>query len=459
LTIPADITIDCDESCDPSNTGQATATDNLDPNPAVTYSDTKTYTRNISYIDRLWTATDAAGNETSGVQQIWMTAPNVAVESVSPVWVSSLPASISVGFTIEKYAATAWLASRCNEDWSVHFASLENTVVADGSTVNTQVIELPADAPEGTYQLFWTMMSPPIVSCMFGFNRTGPDFLYGIDLTPPADPTVSSTTHTVGTWSSNSSVVIDVSGATDTVSRVDGFEVAWNQSVAWTPMHTKAHEEGWAGGTFVATSDGDWYFHLATVDNAGNWTGTVHLGPFKIDTTPPELIGCPGDLTWYAEKAESTAFAFWAPPTVIDNLDPLSDLVATAAPGDTFPLGDTVVSYQATDLAGNITSCSFILSVVEAVAPRGIVETMTEEFEGTSYVPDEIAVIVNVASQAIADGAPSGTTSTVLRALIENGTPFDEFVEQLEQFAALIEAGTPPGQAMNAVLGRGNSKK
>jgi len=29
----------------------------------------------------------------------------------------------------------------------------------------------------------------------------------------------------------------------------------------------------------------------------------------------------------------------------------------------------------------------------------------------------------------------------------------------MEQYADLVEAGVPPGQAMNEVLGKGNSKK
>lgn len=458
LVVPTDITIECDDSCDPSFTGQATATDNCDPAPAVSYSDTRTATRNISYINRLWTATDVAGNVTSGVQQIGMSAPNATVTSQYPVWVTSLPASISVDFTIEKCAISAWLWSRCNEDLSVHFHSPEGPVIADGVAVNTQVIDLPLGAPEGTYQLIGINTRPP-TSCISMFRRVGPDFLYGIDLTPPVDPTVSSTTHTVGAWSNNPEISVVVSGATDAVSGVDGFEVAWNQSAAWTPTQAKTHEETWGGGTFTAAADGDWYLHLATADNAGNWTGTVHLGPFWIDTTPPEFAGCPEDLTWYAARSEMTASVYWDLPTVTDNLDSLPVLVATAAPGDVFPLGETVVSYEATDAAGNTTLYSFVITVLEQVAPSGVAEKMAEELEGSAYDPGEIAIIVNAASQAIADGAPAGTTSAVLNALIDDDTSFEEFVERMEQFTDLIEAGTPPGNAMNEVLGKGNAKK
>jgi len=58
ITCPADITIDCSGSTDPSNTGTATATDNCDQNLDITYTDSQT--GNI--ITRTWTAVDDCGN-------------------------------------------------------------------------------------------------------------------------------------------------------------------------------------------------------------------------------------------------------------------------------------------------------------------------------------------------------------------------------------------------------------
>jgi hypothetical protein len=58
ITCPADTTIECDESTDPSSTGYATATDNCDPNPAIAYTDQTSG----NVITRTWTATDACGN-------------------------------------------------------------------------------------------------------------------------------------------------------------------------------------------------------------------------------------------------------------------------------------------------------------------------------------------------------------------------------------------------------------
>ena len=115
------------------------------------------------------------------------------------------------------------------------------------------------------------------------------DETYFLDNTPPTDPTPSSSSHTVTVWDDDDTVDIQISGASDAGSGVDGFEIEWDQSPTWAPTEIKEQEETWSGETFTATSDGDWYFHIATVDGVGNWTSTQHLGPFQIDTTPPSV--------------------------------------------------------------------------------------------------------------------------------------------------------------------------
>ena len=73
LTTPADLELSCEE--DPSDmlaTGTATALDNCDLAPTVTYSDVTSagLCPGDSTIERTWTATDACGNESTSVQTI-----------------------------------------------------------------------------------------------------------------------------------------------------------------------------------------------------------------------------------------------------------------------------------------------------------------------------------------------------------------------------------------------------
>ncbi|MBK8923652.1 MAG: M4 family metallopeptidase [Saprospirales bacterium] len=70
ITCPANITVVCDIS--PDSTGYATAADNCDPNPGLTYSD-RTTGGNCDWlctIERTWVATDYCGNVSTCVQRI-----------------------------------------------------------------------------------------------------------------------------------------------------------------------------------------------------------------------------------------------------------------------------------------------------------------------------------------------------------------------------------------------------
>ena len=83
ITVPADITIECDESTAPANTGQATATDNCDADPDISYVDSTAAGAcdNEYTITRTWTAMDNAGNTDSDTQTITVvdtTAPTFA---------------------------------------------------------------------------------------------------------------------------------------------------------------------------------------------------------------------------------------------------------------------------------------------------------------------------------------------------------------------------------------------
>ena len=58
LSLPTDITVECGESTDPARTGQASAVDDTDPAPVVTYSDTPSLDQcggTTGQILRLWT--------------------------------------------------------------------------------------------------------------------------------------------------------------------------------------------------------------------------------------------------------------------------------------------------------------------------------------------------------------------------------------------------------------------
>ena len=71
ISCPAEITVSCNESIDPSNTGMATATDACSA-VTIDYSDGDLIGECPTYFERTWTATDLCGNVSSCTQQIFV---------------------------------------------------------------------------------------------------------------------------------------------------------------------------------------------------------------------------------------------------------------------------------------------------------------------------------------------------------------------------------------------------
>jgi predicted outer membrane repeat protein len=110
------------------------------------------------------------------------------------------------------------------------------------------------------------------------------------DITPPTAPgNVQSTSHIAGWWSDDNTIDVTWTDATDAGSGLDGYSILWDTSAATVPAAIKNIEEGVQATTSPVLFDGySHYFHIRSVDNAGNWQSAVHLGPFFIDTTPTE---------------------------------------------------------------------------------------------------------------------------------------------------------------------------
>jgi hypothetical protein len=133
---------------------------------------------------------------------------------------------------------------------------------------------------------------------------------FRIDTSGPSNPVPSSGHPT--SWSSNNTVQVTWTGAADSASGVDGFSYSWTQAAADSPNPTKTVEEGTSSATSSLLGDGEWWFHLRTKDNAGNWSSAVHLGPFRIDTatpTNPALSGSHAENDW---STDNTVDVTWS---------------------------------------------------------------------------------------------------------------------------------------------------
>ena len=129
-------------------------------------------------------------------------------------------------------------------------------------------------------------------------------------------------------------------------------------------------------------------------DAAGN-TATCSFNVTVVDNLAPIIFGCP-DITTNA-NASCQAVVTWGPPIYSDNC-PGTVLSSTKESGSTFNKGTTVVTYTATDLAGNTATCSFNVNVIDNSPPI------------MSACPDNKTVSANSSCQAVVTW-PSPTVS------------------------------------------------
>lgn len=103
-------------------------------------------------------------------------------------------------------------------------------------------------------------------------------------------------------------------------------------------------------------------------DAAGN-TGTCAIGITVLDEEAP-TIACPADIEIDAASGDCETIVNYADPTFADNCPGTTiSLLSGLASGESFPLGVTIVTFEATDAAGNVEECSFSVTVSEDVLP------------------------------------------------------------------------------------------
>lgn len=160
---------------------------------------------------------------------------------------------------------------------------------------------------------------------------------------------------------------------------------SWGDSSALTDASTDLTFGGSGGSKFF---DGTWSAsHLYVA--AGTYTITVkvcHQGctgaegsDFSTATTvvviPPTdttapVIAFHADISAVEAASPAGAIVIYTAPATSDNVDPAGIAICSPASGSTFPLGQSIVTCNATDAAGNHASpTTFKVTVVDTTAP------------------------------------------------------------------------------------------
>ena len=122
LTCPSNVTIECTANTLPANTGNATASDNCDATPGITYSDVTMASETCPQeytITRTWSAADDCGNTSSCVQTI------VVDDSTMPG--ITCPANITIActaVTLPANTGTATASDNCDASPAVTYSDV-----------------------------------------------------------------------------------------------------------------------------------------------------------------------------------------------------------------------------------------------------------------------------------------------------------------------------------------------
>lgn len=88
------------------------------------------------------------------------------------------------------------------------------------------------------------------------------------------------------TWSNDTTIEISWTSGADSESGVAGYSIVWDTTSDTLPDNTVETTQTSVAGP-PRTDGNNHYFHIHTIDNAGNSSTTVHMGPFYIDITAP----------------------------------------------------------------------------------------------------------------------------------------------------------------------------
>lgn len=185
-----------------------------------------------------------------------------------------------------------------------------------------------------------------------------------------------------------------------------------------------------SGASFPVGSTEETY---EAIDSSGNVTPCTFI--ITVEDTEAPTISCPTDLIVSTDPGECTAVVIYDEPIATDNCSGVTTAFEEGLGiGATFPIGITTESYQATDAAGNATSCSFTVTVEDTEMP---ILTCPTDFE-VDTSPGECAAIVSYSEPTATDNCP-GVVVDFLAGL-GNGVSFP-LGESIESYAATDAAG------------------
>ena len=324
ITLPASFAVNCGAPTSPADIGWATATDNCDPNPVLTYADVATpgSCTGRSQIIRTWTAVDACGNirhtpQTINIQDI-----------IAPIL--TIPANITISCDASRLPAvtggSATAVDNCDPVPVITYTDVTNPGLCGGTQVILRTwtaTDACGNASQGIQTITTHDTTPPVITC-------------------PAPITINCDAS-------------QLPANTGTATATDNCD----------PTPIVSHSDVVVAGTEVGNSliTRTW----KATDACGNFTTCMQL--ITVHDVNAPTITCPADITLNCNQLPVTGLTGTA--TAIDNCDPspvitYSDVsVLGSCPGSAV----ITRKWTARDASGNVSSCNQAITIHDVTPP------------------------------------------------------------------------------------------
>lgn len=371
ITAPADITAEATSAAGAAVTFSASAVDAVDGPVNVVANPASGSTFGITTTIVGLAASDTAGNTATASFKV------TVKDTIAPALI--LPGSVTAEATSASGAPVSYPAATATDAvgvTSIAYSQNSGTQFALGTTtVNVTAKDAANNTSTGSFTVAVQDTIAPA-------------------LTVPANVTAEATSANGAIVSYPAATAIDAVGVA---------AIAYSQnSGTQFPL----------GSTTVNVSAKD----AANNTSAGSFTVTVK------DTTAPAL-SVPANITTEATSAAGAAVSY--PAATATDAVGVASLTYSAASGSTFALGANTVTVTAKDAAGNTTTGSFTITVVDTTAPALTVPA-SQTLEATSAAgavatfnasaTDAVGVVSLTTSSASGSTFPIGTTTVTVTA-------------------------------------------
>ncbi|MFN0213525.1 MAG: HYR domain-containing protein [Saprospiraceae bacterium] len=365
--IPVDVVVNCDNI---PPVAFPTAIDNCDAFVNISYSGQTRVDGNCPQtysLRREWVATDNCSNTSKATQVI-------TVQDITAPTFTFVPPNITVNCQSVPPVVTPQATDNCDANVEITFSG---EVTTPGTCPNTYLLKRTWTAKDdcgNTKTALQTITVQDIIRPVFTFVPQ--DSMVNCDAVPPPGMPIATDNCTI-----NPSIVFDGESIMSSTS-----PDAYILKRVWTAK-----------------------------DDCGNTSTAAQILTVQ-DTIAPTIL-CPNSMTLEADAATCTGIAIFNQPLSSDNCSATLNISSTMPSGHAFPVGITPVTFTVKDTTGNLSTCTFNVTVLDKTVPSLV--DCPSDFTVTTD-PANCEAIVSWTSPSVID--PCGQSTIVLTPTIPSDT-------------------------------------